>query len=212
MASSSEQGMDSMPSLGIRSKAIVKQPMLMNPTQGGTMKTIFFATFFFIAAFAIADETKFVQVKDSEIIEVDLGPISEGLKPPPKLTKANPPPPLYFIMHTGYKSFAAPDDVELECWEVLENFYFSGDLIYIGWIVANFEDVKKSVLTEVEVQGEKNFKFRGRKSVPGRTVRAFFIRKSLASVPSVYQIVVTLIDAGSVYDIQLSRFIVNQVF
>jgi hypothetical protein len=59
--------------------------------------------------------------------------------------RANASTPLVFLLHVGYKSYASPDDALLECWETMDNFYSAGELIYLGWVVANFEDVRKKL-------------------------------------------------------------------
>ena len=188
-------------------------------------KTLMFILLVFVLVNTLPCFAENLELSDSDILEIDLGPIPKHVKPPSRgafatamLNNSVTSPPLVLLLHVGYKGFAAPDDAVFECWENFDS-YFPGNLVYFGFIIANFEPVKKTVGVQLELSGGKTLTYKAKKAVPAQRGRAYFIRKTLGNETAAYQLVVGLGDLnagvpkpGAIYDIMLARFIINQVF
>src|SRR5262245_10328292 len=143
--------------------------------------------------FAILSLSGLLFSESDRMYIVDLGPLPKGIeKPGVALSQLNNQAlPKILVLMTGYESYLAPDSPLFNVWTTLED-YSPGKLIFLGAIVANFEQTPQSVALQYQLTGGKNMKVTQQQTLPAMRVVAIYIKKTLASHVAVYELTATV--------------------
>lgn len=172
---------------------------------------------FSISVFADSLTTpQIINLKDSDVIAVDLGPIPVGLKPPQKGLMSAADDWALLLLTVGYESYELPDDPTFTCWEPIDT-YFRNKNVFFGTVIANFDSVAHNVPIRWELTGSKAVTVNVKKNAPALRVTAYYLIKTLVNDIGVYQINAKAFQPmpgftapGKLIDEIWARFVINK--